>query len=449
MAVFYPRCHALLSVLFDGFGGDDTPKVFHVLPRQATVRTTGYKEADTWELEFDARALPVSPEQIRSMEARIFMYAADAIDDPFEKYFSLDSEAAIIGLADMSTARWGSEGRSFSVEGQDYTALLLARPWDPTRRVPIGKPLDLLIQDLVDEGLAFKPGAKKGQTTLAVKFVSPDAPPRVDDASMYKTKTKGQHVKAGTNYWDVIYGLCLSNGFVCYVQGQTLQITTPQTLFKDSRAKAHRVAYGRDLAWIEIERKHGKEVTPQIVASVYDPKTRRQVQAIYPEKIPKPAEMGKVVAGIGVKRDERAYVTPPYGVRTEPELRRFAEAYYNDIARGEMCWRFATKFLTDINGKDMIGLRAADPVLIDWDPFNKEEMHALDPGKRAELLVDLGYSRDVAQAISSNWSLVVRHEHPMYCREVTRTWSQDDGLEISVEARNFIAVGRGEGRGPA
>lgn len=462
--VYYPQCRVTLSVVFEGFGAgqrlvngladpfteDTAPMIVQVIPKASQVNLTGYKEADTWSLTFDAKALPFAPDIIRSVAVEIYMFDAKAVFPSEQELWALSSEENMLvtGLADNTEITYSGDGREFTLDGRDYTALMLDKHWDPRTRVSVGKPVSVVVQEIVD----LSTGATKhGGRTLTVEYVS-EKPEPVIGQYRSKTNKKGIPVKdaQASNAWDVIYKLCLTEGLIVFVRGWKVIITDPQTFTLQNANKVRKVAYGRNLSNLKVSRKLGKEKVPQIAVTSYSSKKRKPIKAVFPtEKDPAPT-------GIGTKKDEVLNFEVD-GVDDEVSLRRYAEAMYNNLARGESKIEFSTKSLTDLSdeqsldansfdlvarGLDMLKLRAGDPVVIGFDPFNEQVMESSSPEQRYQYLISQGYSASVAEIVATEYERLDQFQRPFYVRDVGIAWAHKEGITIDVEAINFVSVAR-------
>lgn len=442
MATYYPSARCTLSVVFDGFGDADKPAVFaDIPPKSFNAHLNSYKEADTWEVSFDSRFFPFSPELIRSAAVEIYVQHATDLAAPFLR---TEESLIVTGLVDKATLIQGAEG-AVSFEGRDYTALLLDRIWDPSSsghkgRVPVGEALDGVVQTLVDEAV----GAATHGRTLTVEFVDGTSTVRTTCAKRSPRKKRGTPVKADSTYWDVIYKLCLSMGYIVFVRGWKVVIARPHVLQVEALDRTYRVAYGRNLETLEVERALHKEAVPQIRVRSHDPVTRAIVEGRYP------LTRAEGLTGVGTKRDEyRVMTVPDCGdVHT---LRQIARTAYDTIARGEGTIHFATKHLLDLpdsagTQRDLLALRAGDPVQIQWDAFNAEALANMkSETERVGELLARGYSYDVAKLVAEKFTKLDYFRQPFYVKEVNLTWDARQGLKLAVEAVNFINVPRDTG----
>ena len=427
--IFYPRCHAQIEVVFDGRGGPDTaPFTVDATPIDATVHRNGYHEADTWSLSFNARSLPFDPDLIRAAAVSIFMFAADGLDDRREP--AVPANFMILGLCDDAGLELGRDGQVFRMDGRDATALLLDREWDPKEKVQVGRPLSVVVQQMADRVL---PAGSRLRFDVVFESVDerglPTPQPIVGRSR--RGKNRGLNVDAGKSYWDAIYELCLSHGFIVFVRDTQIVITDPQTQTTIPRAGTPHVAYGKNLDSLSVQRRFGKERVPQIAFNTHDPRTGRRIKVLYPKKHDTPK------TGVGTLKDEILQLPAPDGVYDEGTLRRLARVHYETIARSESSYRFTTKFLRDIEGNDLFRLDAGKPVHIHFDPFNAEQMRALSSGQRVEHLLAMGYSPRLSAFLANHFDRLEQFTQPYYVKSAEFVWSNTSGIQITCEAANY------------
>ncbi len=311
---------------------------------------------------------------------------------------------------------------------------------------------------MVDEAT----GAEHTGRTLIVKIFDEDAPEvggvnatvthnKVTIPKTTKAKTRksarGVSVKADSTYWDVIYKLCMSYGFIVFVKGFEVWITKPHVL-QGLAATQYRVAYGRNLEKLEVERKMSKEAVPQIRVRSYDPKTQTVIEGFFPSSDDidaqkdgknKKGKGGGFLTGVGTKREEYKVFTVP-DVKDVKILDEIARSTYYTLARGEGVIRFSTPHLRDTENQDLLKIRAADSVEIKWDAFNSEVM--MNPKvtreQKVQLVLSMGYSYDVAILVADQYVKLDYFRQPFYVKEVNLTWEKESGVKIDVEAMNFI-----------
>lgn len=500
MTVYYPEARINISGVFDGFGGRDKPQVIpDILPYSANVHLNSYKEADTWEVSFDAKRFPFSPELLRSAAVEIYLYQKPNQTSTFN--WNTEDNLIVTGLVDQCTLTQDDQGGTVSMSGRDYTALLIDRQWDPSNsgnhgRVPDG-PLDGVIQDLVDEAVL----ARSIGRTLTVQTYDYDTsittghvastithkkvkikPSRVT-ASRSRSKLRGIAIKADSTYWDVIYKLALSYGYIVYVQGFNVILTKPHVLQAVSAQNAleaaqgfaagvynslkkivtgaatetifpppqYRVAYGRNLEKLEVERKLSREAVPQIRVRSWDPKSKQTLEGRFPSDNQrgdastdaKGHHHGFVMTGAGTKKEEFKVYTVP-DITNLDTLKEIARTTYYTLARGEGVIRFATPHLKDLDNADLLKMRSGDSVAIQWDAFNSEIMldQKIPREKKISILLALGYQQEIAEIVADQYSKLDYFRQPFYVKEVNLTWDRDSGIKIDCEAMNFINPSR-------
>lgn len=457
MPVFKPRCRARLTILLDHRG--IVPKnvkeryTIDVQPRHATVARNGYHEADTWNMEFDARLMPFDPDQIRQIESRIYMWNSN--DDETNAFiWALDRYEMIRGLADDTEGGFVGDDNVVKLTGRDYTAALIDVLWDPKIKLPTGLPLDEMIQFIADQA------APKG-TTARFRVVNKTGREMPIAGGVIgkkrSTKAKGEWVKPGKNHWDIIYDLAISSGFIAYVDttsqdGDALQptiiITDPATQTKETLRQAPRLAYGRHLQKLSVKRKFGREKTPQQVLVAYNKLTQQEVQVTYPEQ--RNTVVTVFDTQIAVDKDEQEFVPAPRGVFDRDQLIEYAKLRFYYRGRAETTYTFETPVMEltkteerelGVNASDdfdLLRLRPGSAVGIKFDAFNRETLRQMKTaGERAQHIQSLGYKPQVARVIAENLDTLTAFEQPYYFNAGEYDFDIEEGLNIKIDAVNF------------
>ena len=439
MSVFYPRVGAQLTVAFDGRGAPNKIlTIDHVLPREMNVSRNGYHEADTWRAEFDMRELPFDPEGIASIAARLYTWNDNGTAG---QEWAVDANERLRGLADEDSIEIDKSRQRLAMSGRDYTAIL-DPDWDPRKHVPAGVPLDQAVQEIADTAA---PATSSARFKIEWKA---SVPPPLSGGTARSTKKKGLWVKQGKTTWDVIYDLCIQHGFIVFVQDSRIIISDPRSLTKAGLAAVPAIAYGRELISLKVSRRLAKERVPRIKIVYWDAKERQHFTAIYPEK------HQVVTIGLGLKKNEDLVIPAPTYCHDRDSALRYAQMRWELMARAESSYVFKTRHLTvptsgrtqgsapavpgaEVGDFDLLGLQAGDPVAIHFDPFNQEQMRALDIGERESFLESLGYHPKIAAFVAANIERIEQFKQPYYVRKATYDYSHDNGLEIEVEAVNF------------
>lgn len=436
-SIYYPQCRAILQVVFENFGDPDAPKIIPVIPRSATINSNSYKEADTWSLEFDAKDLPVTPHLIRAGAVEIYLFQTRGIGQEPEVIVPGSDDVAslegikpcITGLFDEASVEYSDSGRSVTLDGTDYTSLFIAKQWDPKKRVRCGRSLEDAIRSLKAE----VESADALEVVVDPLPESASEMPKLGEAESRSTRKKGIPFTQGKNYWDVMYGLAIRYGWILFVRNNELVLTKPQSYTK-ARSKVRKMAWGRNLTSLRMNRRIGKETVPIIQVRSYDEREKKVISAQYP-KNPKQ----QPVTGLGTKKTEIKIYTVP-GIRTQKRLLEVAETTYNLLARAEQEIEIETMDLKDLDGQDMIELRAGDAMTIAFEAMNTELLESASTGQRYRILTELGYQPLVAAAVALTFDRINVFKRPFRVKEATLDWSYDGGLSIQAKLQNFINI---------
>jgi hypothetical protein len=166
---FYPACRAILQVVLDGYADEenDDEIVIPVVPKGATIHVNSYRQADSWELVFDAGDLPFDPRIVRTGFAEIYLYQTEGLDDrnrvlsrrdplaepdpgaqrprdisetlaldagvAAKQRFTYGNKPKVAGLFDRASIELSSDGKWVTVNGQDMTGTWRACSGSPIR----------------------------------------------------------------------------------------------------------------------------------------------------------------------------------------------------------------------------------------------------------------------------------------------------------------------------
>lgn len=428
-----PVCVVSGSVILRG-DASETQHPFEVFPKSAGLELNSYRQADTFDVEWDAARFPFHPDDIRSLalEVRMFDRATmgAAIGD-----LARATPPQLVGRADEQEIGLSDSGRTFSARGKDYTEVLAVRKWDASRTVAAGGSLVDMVQSLVDEAAS---ASVKGRV-LTVSYIAPPVPKGVrSSAPTIKptgTKKKGLSWPSGVNYLDVITDLCAMSGKRVYVRGLDVIITTPADITDDglvwdasdtigtNAPRVYHVAWGRNVAVLGVTRKSGGERTPQQIVKCYDPTSRKTVVGKYP--------------AVRDDDDPEAAVRLVHGV-DKAACDEMARSAWHEISRGESEIEIETRDLTDLNGKNLLEARAGDSIRIDYDPLARDELARLGQAERRKFLVAAGFGDGVATALARNLDAMERWNRVYYVRRVQLDFDARSGITIKVSAVNYL-----------
>jgi hypothetical protein len=501
--IFRPQARAVLQVIFDGYGPsvrDSEIMIIPVLPKSVTVHINSYKQADSFEMVFDAGDLPIDPRLIRAGAAEIYIFNAPSGDDatrvlsrkqplvdadpgglrprtdvetiglelgsPATKdAFTFGNKPRIVGLFDDDEIELSSSGKWVSIKGQDYTAFLAGIQFPPTpngvaRRIPTGKRLDLIVEDLVREA------DPDGHLEVEVRGLDRASLPVVGAKEVSGNK-RGIVVEAETSYWDVIYKVVERHGFISYVDGLSVVISRPKTITDKDTSNIKRMAWGKNLEHLTLKRHLGKEQAPTVVVKSYDPRSGKTLTAEYPEgtidrsvviDASRQSKKGKVKLSRRVKESTRVskkgkvkttvrerdeyQIVQVYGV-TDPEaLKRIAENRAHLLGKAERSITAMTRDLHDLRYADILNVSAGDAFWIEWDEFNRELLAdpSLSEDAKARHLVSRGFNERVANEIARRYALLEGLDRPVRFKEGTIEFDSESGVSIEMELQDFMVI---------
>lgn len=505
---YYPQARAILQVIFDGYGDsarDSAIQVIPVIPKNVTVHVNSYKQADSFELVFDAGDLPIDPRLIRAGAAEVFIFQTasnterrrvlsrrqplsdadpgavrereplDTVDlelgtDASRDAFTLGNKPRIVGTFDDSDVELSESGKWVTIKGQDYTAYLASIQFPPlpngtARRIPVGKRLDLIVDELLEEADPDR------QLAVLVRGLDPATMPIV--GAEVATNKRGIPVENGTSYWDVIYKLVERYGLICFVDGLDVVISRPKTITDRDVSQIKRMAWGKNLEHLTMRRHLGKEQAPTVVVRSYDPKVGT-LTAEFPtgqisregifktgggkhhkikfkrrvKETTTKSKRGKVKTTVR-ERDEYQIVTV-HGITDPDVLAQIAENRYHLLGKSERTVIARTRDLRDLNQADILSVSAGDAYTIEWDEFNLELLAnpSVSLAAKARHLEARGFNTEVAQEIAKRYEILRALDRPLRFKEGTIEYDADKGISIEMELQDFMVLdGIREGSG--
>lgn len=499
--IYAPQARVILQVVLDGFGPsarETPPLIVPVIPRAVTIHRNSYKQADSWELTFDAGDLPFDPQLIRAGAVEIYLFQRentgpeqrvlsrrDPLADPdlggardrgatgtlglemglpsSKDRFTFGNRPQIAGLFDRDALEMSEDGKWVEIAGQDYTAHLASIQWPPTaggraRRIPVGKRVDLLLEEILREA------DPDGKLHIDVRGIERSTLPVVGAAEVDSHK-RGIPVEQDTSYWDVMYKLATRHGLILFVDVLDVVLSRPKTITDRDQGQVRRMAWGHNLLSLRMERDLGKEQVPTIIVKGYDPVTRKAVTVEYPDGTThEPATTQALVSASGKKLHPRQKVTtrtskkgkvtttvrsrdeyqivPAYGISDRAVLRQMAENLYHLRGKAERRVTASTRDLRDMRESDLLNLTAGDAVTIDWNEFNREMIAdpAVPEAAKVEHLVSRGFNREVAAEVARRYVLLEGLKRPLRVREVSYEFDQGQGISIEMQLIDFIVI---------
>lgn len=291
MSFYYPQGIVRLRVLFENFGDttvrDQTWHEWSVVARNLKVNINSYMEADTFSASFDYRNLPFDPRIIRACGVTIHMENKKQIFDlehgrALDPIKATNTNMIFSGFADTDKIELGNDNRSITLEGRDFTSLLIDREY-------LGEPIslidriDILIRSILDELPQTKISSDDINLGLHLdtSTLEESEIPRLSDLTGGKGPMDGVvNPRSKRSYWDKIQEIVNNAGLICYVSLNQLILTKPRNLYDRSKSKVF--VYGRNISDLSFERKLGRQKGFNVrVVSLYD---KSVIEARIPEE---------------------------------------------------------------------------------------------------------------------------------------------------------------------
>lgn len=451
---FYPQAAVTLRVLWEDFGQKNNPKFqevysLPVLARRVSVNINDYTQADTFECEIDYKQFPFDPRAIRSCGITIHMQdmknlvsGGKATEiDPDEK-----NNTIFVGFADEESITFNDSARTVKLEGRDFTALLIDRPW-LSGPPDISRPLDIIISQI----LAELPETKD----LKVENKVQEALPTLGQyANAFNDAAQKKNTRKSESYWDVIQDLVGRAGLIAYIEVDKLVISKPRVLYSDTQAL--QFVYGRNLSDLDFKRKLGRRKNFNVVVRSLNIESKEVITA----EIPREAT-AEWAAATGIKQEAvkipkmdvqgnkttEEQLAPAISFRvpnvtSQAKLIDIGQELFEELGRQQIEGSFSTKDMETTTGKktcfNILKLRNGTPVKIDIDQGDMAGLKRLSSvGEKTRFLITKCYSRKVAQALAETLSNP-RFSSPFYTKSVQFTLDSQNGFEAKVEFINFI-----------
>jgi hypothetical protein len=453
VAIYYPRCVVSMKIIFDPLGEGEladakTHIVDAVVPMEASVGLNGYNLADSFEISFLAITLPLSPEHIIAAGVDIYLFQTEKLEQNVSGYL-VPKNLVISGIADEVSLDYSDGGKFIRMSGRDYTALFLDKKWPAGATVDTGKDLKSTIELIVKKlqggkGVAIEvidhaefndphvvTSAEAKAATAAKKSATK---PKPVSKGRNKTTKRRLPVPSGKSFWDVIYDLCLERGVICYIYQTSLIIQEPQGLEEETRGKAVRYAYGRNLSSVDISRKLGHHAAvPQVMGCFYDPETKKHVEVSFPEKAKRRP------TGAGTVTETFRRVTLPHGIADKETAVDYCRGAYHMYGRSEATFKFSTSALSGLEGGDLLQLRPGAPVVIGWDGVELDLIEKVDNrDQRIKMLRDAGLRERVANVVADLHGRLDSLRRAVYTKTIGFKWNVETGIDADITAINYI-----------
>ena len=304
---------------------DSLSWIRNILPREATVELSGYRQAGKWSLGFEYKDFPLDPRTVRAVGVEIHLGTVPAGDfgdgmtrarpgggrrSVLETRINgvmREDTLVMVGTADVIHAAWGKDGAEIRMEGRDLRGIFLDTPARPEllSKLNLAKPIDDVVRQILqlhafgggivvvanqddwEDGEIPSPGERENLTrvNLGLDGGAPSSVPQGDPHRL--------------SVWDIVLNYCQILGAVPHFVGQRLVVRPSRSLYdrqklagvdpseptpfaggaerevrapdgSAQRLRIRRLVYGRDVERLEFERKLGGIKVPVLELSSFD-----------------------------------------------------------------------------------------------------------------------------------------------------------------------------------
>lgn len=465
MSLYYPQVGIILKVTWEDFGKPNeilnTIYDLNIACRNVTVERNDYSEADTVKLNFDYKAFPFDPRCIRACGISVFMENVKKVFDGNGIQVKIvpndlpignkGANKVFVGFADEASITFDEDTRSVSFEGRDFTGLLIDTKRINTDPIPLSKPLDEIIKDLL----------KEQKTTEAIEVVNRtgSALPIVAKlASDLNPVTAVKNQKRKETYWEIIQGLLADIGLLGFIEIDKFIISKPQNIYEKKKLK--QFLYGGNIKQLNFKRKLGRAKNFNVKVVSLNPLTKTVEKALIPKEATTPGIAGPEITIPQLDKDGKKieppkvadYVTFPVpNIVNKEQLIKIGESIFEEMSRQQIEGSFSTfemeipeetfdedgirvkttpvDFSSISNGTGIrIYMKQVDMKEIGTNSTEKEKFAFLK--KR-------GYSDDFAKAFANS---VDKINTAFYVKSVRFEMDQENGFSMNVEFINFIDI---------
>lgn len=458
MSLYYPQAAVILRVTWEDFGTNSEvlkrTSDIRVSAKNLTVERNDYSEADTVKVDIDYNAFPFDPRCVRACGISVFMQNR-------KKIFNTDNSLALIepndlpienseankifvGFADESQIRLDDDSRTVTLEGRDYTALFIDQKRVNTDPIPLSKPLNEIIQDLINEQEATKTIAVVNRTGEAVLPTLAKLAPDFNPATAVKNSARKE------TYWEIMVDILGRVGLIGFIELDKFVITKPQNIYEKKEIK--QFIYGRNLKELNYSRKLGRAKDFNVKVISFNALEKKVEQALIPEEATSPSIKGPRVTIPQLDKDGKK-IEPPKDadfvtftvkdVTSKEQLVKIGESIFEEMSRQQIEGSLTTYEMEIPQEQDsgtkpinfsQIRNGTAIRIYLSQDELTSVSSTSTDAQKKAFLL-KRGYPENVASAFAQSLN---RINTAFYTKSVTFELNQESGFSMKLDFINFI-----------
>lgn len=453
-----------MRVTWEDFGTGDGVlnelSVLNVSAKKLTVDRNEYSEADRFSCVIDYNSFPFDPRCVRAMGVTICMEDMGGLIDKDGNRIVIEPKEGqniiFIGFADEASTKFNDDTREVSFEGRDYTALFIDVKRINTDPIPLSKPIDSIIQELINEQKATVEIAVDNRTGGALPTLAKLAPD-------FNEATAVKNQKRGETYWDIITDILGRVGLVGFIEVDKFVITKPQNIYEKKNFK--QFIYGGNIKSFELKRKLGRSKDFNVLVKSFNLLEKRVEEA----KIPKDAKDAKFIKVFGNKEisvpqlDKKGkkvepakigdyFTFPVKDITSKEQLIKIGESIFEEMARQQIDGELTTYEMlipeeglgresTPIKFSELKNGTAIKIYLTQSEVETLNEITALGTNApksdKQAFLIRRGYPPELANAFADSLS---RINTALYVNAVKFEIDNESGFSMTLNFVNFIDI---------
>jgi len=466
---YHPQAVASLRILLEDNGASDpTLKQeynLNITPKSLRVTINDYTKADTFSMELDYKNFPFDPRTIRAVGVSIFIEDQKTLWDTNRQEFKIiepksdtpteASNAIFLGFADDDSIRFDEDDRTVTLEGRDFTALLIDEPYDDRGPISLTTNLENVIAGLLT----------RLPSTREIKVI---VDPKIDDLPTLAQFYPDFNPLAGTRskrknetYWDIIQDLARRAGLIIYMELDKLKITKPNALYDPDELK--QFVWGKNLRTLSFKRKLGRMKNFNVGVRSLNIEKKEVLEAIIPADaslswsltngVPRKTVTITKLLPNGDKEEKNAPVImfriPD--IANKEALVAIGESLFEELGRQQIEGTLETNDMCTIEGDvggsalipnkrgvefDITKIRNATPIEISIDQDDISAISKLkSQAERRKYLLARCYEPLTAEVFSKTMG---KFGTKFYTRAVDFKFDGTNGFSMSLDFINFI-----------
>jgi hypothetical protein len=472
-----------------------------IVPVKATWEQNGIRTADTFRCTLRYADLPFDPRTARSCAVEYYLGTVTAADylagaegrtrqrsAPPSGTLAGDADASepantipdawvddagrqrtnlrFQGFVDKWSDNWDEDGEPvLELQCRDNTSLLIGQALAPKFVVSMKKPLDEAVADFLSvypqlEGLSIEYRPQGDPVPVLDKVL---------DRGAFRPNLgpPPNHGGGGERHsvWDYLTDVCGAIGHNIRVEGTTVVIQRVRSMYTTQPGQrdddpfrgrqladgtapwnTRRFLYGRNVQSLRIARNFTRKAAQNIEVRSYSTETKSTIVARFPEE----ADRQAFALPGDATPDQKWLVMEVSGVKDKATLKVTAQEVYEAQGRNELEVDIKTIQLASFGGgnadPDIFDMRATDEIeiLVAREDLERNttsrietQMDLVSAGVR--YLERLGFSGPLARKYAETWA-DAGFQTVFRVRKVKAEWDEDDGVELSIQAINYIQV---------